>query len=160
MLKIPRRGVCTSWLARLSPGDQLQIGIQKGFITLPMDSKTPVICVGPGTGVAPMRAVIQERVRQGIYGVFLRRKLCVFQKLSAFAEDTLYFGCRSASKDHHYGDEWRAYSANGELTYRAAFSRDGPEGTARTYVQALIREDAKRIWELVGERDAWVYISG
>ncbi|OJT11116.1 NADPH-dependent diflavin oxidoreductase 1 [Trametes pubescens] len=142
MLKIPRRGVCTSWLSRLKPGDQLQIGIQKGFITLPTDSKTPVICIGPGTGVAPMRAVIQERVRQGIY------------------EDTLYFGCRSASKDHHYGDEWRAYATNGELTYRAAFSRDGPEGTARTYVQALIREDAKRIWELVGKRDAWVYISG
>ena len=44
--------------------------------------------------------------------------------------------------------------------YRVAFSRDGPEGRPRTYVQDLIREDAKRIWELVGVRGAWVYISG
>ncbi|KAI0632697.1 riboflavin synthase domain-like protein [Trametes polyzona] len=142
MLKIPRRGVCTSWMARLKPRDQLQIGVQKGFIALPPDRSTPVICIGPGTGVAPMRAVIQERIREGIY------------------ENTLYFGCRSASKDHHYGDEWRKYAVEKKLVYRAAFSRDGPEGVARTYVQALIREDAKRIWELVGERGAWVYISG
>ncbi|KAJ3012510.1 hypothetical protein NUW54_g1847 [Trametes sanguinea] len=65
MLKIPRRGVCTSWLAGLKPGDQLQIGVQKGFITLPPDLTTPVICVGPGTGVAPMRAIIQERIHDG-----------------------------------------------------------------------------------------------
>ncbi|KAI0363943.1 riboflavin synthase domain-like protein [Pilatotrama ljubarskyi] len=142
MLKIPRRGVCTSWLARLQPGDQLQIGIQKGFITLPSDATTPVICVGPGTGVAPMRAVIQERIHDDIH------------------ENTLYFGCRSSSKDQHYGDEWRKYASSGELTYRAAFSRDGPEGAPRTYVQDLIREDVKRIWELVGEKAAWVYISG
>ncbi|KAI0640980.1 riboflavin synthase domain-like protein [Trametes meyenii] len=142
MLKIPRRGVCTSWLARLKPGDQLQIGIQKGFITLPTNTKTPVICVGPGTGVAPMRSVIQERIFDGIF------------------ENTLYFGCRSASKDHHYGEEWTRYASEDKLTYRVAFSRDGPEGVPRTYVQNLIREDATRIWRLVGERDAWVYISG
>ncbi|RDX49050.1 riboflavin synthase domain-like protein [Lentinus brumalis] len=140
-LKIPRRGVCTTWLADLQPGHQLRIGFQKGFITLPSPS-TPVICIGPGTGVAPMRAVIQDRTHDGV------------------SSNTLYFGCRSASKDQHYGDEWTAYAQAGQLTYRAAFSRDGPEGTARTYVQDLIRADAERVWELVGERRAWVYISG
>jgi sulfite reductase alpha subunit-like flavoprotein len=44
--------------------------------------------------------------------------------------------------------------------YRLAASRDGPEGVARTYVQHLIQQDAKRIWELVGTKGAWVYISG
>ncbi len=140
-LKIPRRGVCTTWLADLQPGHQLRIGFQKGFITLPSPS-TPVICIGPGTGVAPMRAVIQDRTHDGV------------------SSNTLYFGCRSASKDQHYGDEWAAYAQACQLTYRAAFSRDGPEGTARTYVQDLIRADAERVWELVGERGAWVYISG
>ncbi|KAI0776652.1 riboflavin synthase domain-like protein [Trametes elegans] len=142
MLKIPRRGVCTSWLAGLKPGDQLQIGVQKGFISLPTDRTTPVICVGPGTGVAPMRAVIQERIHDGIH------------------ENTLYFGCRSASKDHHYGAEWAQYAAAGALAYRAAFSRDGAAGEARTYVQTLVERDAARVWELVGARGAWVYISG
>ena len=46
------------------------------------------------------------------------------------------------------------------MVYRPAFSRDGEEGKARTYVQELIRTDAARVWELVGERGAWVYISG
>ncbi|OBZ74519.1 NADPH-dependent diflavin oxidoreductase 1 [Grifola frondosa] len=88
------------------------------------------------------RAVIEERTHAG------------------FMENTLYFGCRSASKDQHYHLEWNSLAKRGALTYRAAFSRDGPEGQARTYVQHLIREDAQRVWELVGERGAWVYISG
>nr|VWO96020.1 Beta-lactamase (EC [Ganoderma boninense] len=147
MLKVPRRGVCTTWLLARAPGDRIQIGVQKGFIALPPDPATPLICVGPGTGVAPMRAVIQERlsVDAGVAG-----------------KDTLalYFGCRSEAKDHHYGAEWRALAAEGKLAYRVAFSRDGPEGKARTYVQDLIRADAPRIWELVGARGACVYISG
>lgn len=143
MLKIPRRGVCTSWLAALEPGHSLRIGFQKGFITVP-DNSTPVLCIGPGTGVAPMRAVIQQRVHDGV----------------AADANTLYFGCRSASKDHHYGEEWSALADAGKVAYRAAFSRDGPEGKPRTYVQDLLREEKKRIWELVGERGAWVYISG
>ena len=109
---------------------------------VPTDRTTPVLCIGPGTGVAPMRAVIQERVHAGITG------------------DTLYFGCRHASKDHHYGAEWKELADEGKLAYRAAFSRDGPEGKARTYVQDLLREDAARVWELVGVQGAWVYISG
>lgn len=74
--------------------------------------------------------------------------------------NTLYFGCRSATKDEHYGAKWRALSAGGKMSYRVAHSRDGPEGVARTYVQDLLRADAQRVWELVGEEGAWVYISG
>ena len=75
-------------------------------------------------------------------------------------ENTLYFGCRHALKDHHYGEEWEQYASEGKLTYRVAFSRDGPEGVARTYVQHLIKEDSSRIWDLIETRNAWVYISG
>ena len=72
----------------------------------------------------------------------------------------LYFGCRSASKDQHYASEWRSYSENQQMHYRVAFSRDGPEGEKRTYVQDLIRQDSKQIWNLVGEQKGWVLISG
>jgi sulfite reductase alpha subunit-like flavoprotein len=79
-LKIPRRGLCTTWLASLEPSKKdvdeistprttLRIGIRKGAMRLPEpkeDTKpVPVICVGPGTGVAPMRAIIQERIARG-----------------------------------------------------------------------------------------------
>ena len=46
-------------------GASLQIGFQKGLFKLPMDVDTPLICIGPGTGIAPMRAVIEDRINQG-----------------------------------------------------------------------------------------------
>lgn len=52
-------------------GDHLKVGIGKGVITLPKDTATPVICVGPGTGIAPMRAIIEHRLAAGAKGDFL-----------------------------------------------------------------------------------------
>ncbi|GLB44575.1 putative component of the cytosolic iron-sulfur (Fe-S) protein assembly (CIA) machinery [Lyophyllum shimeji] len=140
-LKVPRRGACTTYLAGLKPGDKLRVAIQKGMIALPPSPSIPVICVGPGTGVAPMRALIQERIHDGS------------------SSNTLYFGCRSATQDEHYAAEWAALAARQQLVYRVAHSRDGKEGEARVYVQDRIREDAKRVWELL-RSGAWVYISG
>ncbi|KAF8637155.1 hypothetical protein AX17_003059 [Amanita inopinata Kibby_2008] len=141
-LKVPRRGVCTSYMSQLQPGDELLVGIQKGFFKLPPDRGTPVICIGPGTGVAPMRSIIEERIHDGS------------------SSNVLYFGCRSASKDHHYGVEWMAYAESQRIIYRTAFSRDVPEGTKRIYVQDLMQKDAEVIWRFIGEFGAWVYISG
>ncbi|KAJ4484280.1 hypothetical protein C8J55DRAFT_510197 [Lentinula edodes] len=141
-LKIPRRGVCSTYLSRLQPGHQLRIRTLKGFIRLPANSDIPIICVGPGTGVAPMRAVIEERIQQNAYN------------------NTLYFGCRSATKDQHYASEWNQYSVDNKLIYRVACSRDGPEGVKKTYVQDLILEDADRLWKLIDEGGAYVFISG
>ncbi|KAH9072831.1 riboflavin synthase domain-like protein, partial [Lactarius deliciosus] len=150
-LKARRRGVGTLFFPRLlfllcsnplRPGATLRLGITNGLLALPPDPTTPVICVGPGTGVAPVRAVLEARVHVG-------------------AEDnTLYFGHRASGKDAHYSHEWTALAEAGKLTYRVTASRDGPEGTRRVYVQDLIRQDAKRVWELVHDKRAWVYISG
>ncbi|KAH7888220.1 hypothetical protein F5I97DRAFT_1806465 [Phlebopus sp. FC_14] len=141
-LKVPRKGVCTSFLAALQHGDKLRITIQKGLISLPGDPTTPVICVGPGTGIAPMRAVVEERILAGSNAT------------------SLYFGCRSALKDHHYGTEWEAYAQDGKITYRVAFSRDGPEGVKRTYVQDLMIRDKEIIWKLLDEERGTLIISG
>ena len=73
---------------------------------------------------------------------------------------TLYFGCRSEHKDQHYVAEWKAYSENGQITYRVAFSRDGPEGTKRTYVQDLLKKDKESVWNLLGEQQGTLIISG
>ncbi|EPS94182.1 hypothetical protein FOMPIDRAFT_1153432 [Fomitopsis schrenkii] len=142
MLRIFRRGLCTDYMSRLKPGDKLPIGLKKGLFSLPPECATPVICVGPGTGVAPMRAIIQDRVHDG------------------YNKNTLYFGCRSASKDQHYAGEWHALADSGALTYRTAFSRDVPEGAPRRYVQDVMREDARTLWRLLGVEGGWLYISG
>ena len=92
--------------------------------------------------MAPARAVLEARVRSGA------------------KDNTLYFGHRASGKDAHYSREWTALAESGHLAYRVAASRDGPEGTRRVYVQDLMRQDAKRVWQLVHEGSAWVYISG
>ena len=93
-IKIPRRGVATTYLSELkpglnlviytrnmvltpAPGDKLNIRIRKGLITLPPDINTPIICVGPGTGIAPIRSILEERVAQGAKGTRNFARLCV-----------------------------------------------------------------------------------
>ncbi|XP_014637842.1 PREDICTED: NADPH-dependent diflavin oxidoreductase 1 isoform X2 [Ceratotherium simum simum] len=76
-LKEPRRGLCSSWLASLDPRQgpvQVPLWVRPGGLTFPETLDTPVIMVGPGTGVAPFRAAVQERVAQGQTG----EKLLVF----------------------------------------------------------------------------------
>ncbi|PVF92410.1 riboflavin synthase domain-like protein [Serendipita vermifera] len=163
-LKAPRRGLCTTWLSNLVPPKsenteastsaseavpvRLRIGLRKGALRLPLSTQAiegsnssahPVICVGPGTGIAPMRAIIQERIARGD------------------KDNTLYFGCRSSSNDYYYSTEWESFAQSGGLAFSVAFSRDQDK---KVYVQHLIENDAKRIWELVGKQNASVYISG
>ena len=160
MLKLPRRGVCTAYLAGLRPGSRLRIGIAKGLLSLPPDDQTPVVCIGPGTGIAPMRAVIEERTELGSISASSDRSTSSLLDSYEIVDNTLYFGCRSATKDQHYQKEWEEFVSRGALTYRLACSRDGPEGAPRTYVQDLMREDGHRLWQLIDGSSAWVYISG
>ena len=134
------------------------VGIQKGFFRLPPQKDTPILCIGPGTGIAPIRSLIEQRIHDGSSGIFFLLAAQVFLTISP--ANVLYFGCRSAAKDQHYGLEWRQYAQSQNLTYRAAFSRDLPEGTKRVYVQDLMQQDAEDIWKLIGPAGAWVYISG
>lgn len=64
-LQVPRRGLCSSWLQDLPVGSRIPIHIAAPTLHLPADPTTPVILVGPGTGVAPMRAFLEERIRLG-----------------------------------------------------------------------------------------------
>ncbi|XP_072792598.1 NADPH-dependent diflavin oxidoreductase 1 isoform X2 [Taeniopygia guttata] len=75
-LSKPRRGLCSTWLASLNPeqGDvRVPLWVKTGGMKFPADPATPVIMIGPGTGVAPFRAAIQERVALGCRGSWLCR---------------------------------------------------------------------------------------
>ncbi|KAH7334940.1 riboflavin synthase domain-like protein [Rhizoctonia solani] len=141
-LRIPRKGVCTSWLARLEPGTVLKVGLKRGTMRLPGDHEKPIILVGPGTGVAPMRAMIEERVAQGA------------------TENMLYFGCRSASSDYHFRSEWEAYQERGALIHRVAASRDQVSWDKKIYVQDLMALDSKEIKQWIVDHKGILYISG
>uniref|UniRef100_A0A8C9N7Y9 NADPH dependent diflavin oxidoreductase 1 n=1 Tax=Serinus canaria TaxID=9135 RepID=A0A8C9N7Y9_SERCA len=104
-----RRGLCSTWLASLNPeqGDiRVPLWVKKGGMKFPADPATPVIMIGPGTGVAPFRAAIQERVALGHRG------------------NCLFFGCRHQSKDFYCQAEWEELVTKGFLTLFTAFSRD------------------------------------
>jgi sulfite reductase alpha subunit-like flavoprotein len=106
---------------------------------LPEANSMPLILVGPGTGIAPFRAFIQQR------------------RLSQASGDILvFFGCRSRQADFFYEEEWQQAQESGELELVVAASRDQQE---KVYVQHKIVEYAKRVWELL-QKGAVVYICG
>ncbi|XP_032905224.1 NADPH-dependent diflavin oxidoreductase 1 isoform X2 [Amblyraja radiata] len=141
-LKKPRCGLCSSWLAAQSPekGDvYVPLWVKKGLLQFPADIDTPVIMVGPGTGVAPFRAAIQERVASGRKGNYL------------------FFGCRGKTKDFFCGAEWEDLQQRGCLTLYTAFSRDQEH---KIYVQHLIKEHGDVVWDLIRNKKANFYIAG
>jgi len=98
----------------------------------------PIIMVGPGTGVAPMRGFIQDRVADGK------------------TENVLFFGCRDES-DFIYKEELQAWEAAGSLKLFVAFSRK--PGTPKTYVQHLVAQEKALMTELI-KKGAHVYVCG
>ena len=115
------------------------VWLKKGTMTFPPDK--PLIMVGPGTGVAAFRAVIQQFKATG-------------QQL------ILIFGCRSQEADFYYEQEWRDLQAQGvNLQIITAFSRENEE-EGKVYVQHKIRENGPFLAELILSKDACIYVSG
>ncbi|KAM9642633.1 NADPH-dependent diflavin oxidoreductase 1 isoform 2-T2 [Trichechus inunguis] len=141
-LKEPRRGLCSCWLASLDPGQgpiRVPLWVRPGGLTFPKMPDTPVVMVGPGTGVAPFRAAIQERVAQGQTG------------------NLLFFGCRHRDQDFYWEAEWRELERRGCLTLVTAFSREQEQ---KVYVQQRLRELGPLVWELLDRRGAHFYLAG
>ncbi|XP_056874535.1 NADPH-dependent diflavin oxidoreductase 1 isoform X5 [Takifugu flavidus] len=138
----PRRGLCSTWLASLDPiqGETyVPLWVKKGTMKFPKDKDIPVIMVGPGTGVAPFRSALQERIPEGKH------------------INVLFFGCRSESKDFYFRSEWEKAEKMGHLTLYTSFSRDQQE---KVYVQHRVLENAKLLWDLIASKNGCFYIAG
>lgn len=93
------KGVCTNYLCKLSEGHSVPIFIRKSTLRLPNKLLTPVVMIGPGTGFAPFRGFLHERL---------------WQKKSGgkdIGEMHLYFGCRHPEHDHIYREEMEVFFA-------------------------------------------------
>lgn len=156
ILKLPRRGIATSWLAQLQPGQKLSVGFASGSMRLPADLSTPVVVVGPGTGIAPFRAFVQERLSQqedisrgalanGHSSLVDRNGILVF------------FGCRSRQSDYYFQEEWENLHESKQITFDLAASRDQED---KVYVQHRILEQSKLLWDYLGLKNGVLYISG
>jgi sulfite reductase (NADPH) flavoprotein alpha-component len=137
-----RRGVASTFLAERVPlGLTVPVFIQPAaHFGLPADGKTPIIMVGPGTGVAPFRAFLQERRANGDAG-----------------RNWLFFGDQRRRYDFLYGDEFVAMQASGHLSrLDLAFSRDQEE---KVYVQDRMLERSKELYAWL-EEGAHFYVCG
>ncbi|MCY7751220.1 assimilatory sulfite reductase (NADPH) flavoprotein subunit [Bacillus inaquosorum] len=137
-----RKGVCSILCAeRLQPGDTLPVYVQHNQnFKLPKDPETPIIMVGPGTGVAPFRSFMQEREEMGAEG-----------------KAWMFFGDQHFVTDFLYQTEWQNWLKDGVLTKMdVAFSRDTEE---KVYVQHRMLEQSAELFEWLQEGAA-VYICG
>jgi ferredoxin-NADP reductase len=137
-----RSGVASTFLAEgVEPGARLKAYIQKAqHFALPADPATPIIMVGPGTGVAPFRAFLHERKAVGAPG-----------------KNWLFFGHQRQATDFFYRDELNALKREGLLTRLSlAWSRDGSE---KFYVQHRMREVGAELWQWLAQ-GAHFYVCG
>ncbi|XP_067007519.2 NADPH-dependent diflavin oxidoreductase 1 isoform X5 [Anabrus simplex] len=141
-LVTPRLGLCSNWLKSLIPGQKIPVWVRKGTFMFPKNTVTPVIMIGPGTGVAPFRSYIFDRVAQDQAGA------------SALY---LFFGCRSQNADFHCKKEWLGLQKENLMTLFCAFSRDQEE---KVYVQHVLKQQASLVWDLVHEKNASIFIAG
>ncbi|WP_140456937.1 assimilatory sulfite reductase (NADPH) flavoprotein subunit [Priestia megaterium] len=137
-----RKGVCSVLCSeRLQPGDTIPVYLQsnKNF-KLPQDQETPIIMVGPGTGVAPFRSFMQDREETGAKG-----------------KSWMFFGDQHFVTDFLYQTEWQKWLKDGVLTKMdVAFSRDTEE---KVYVQNRMLEHSKELFQWL-EEGASFYVCG
>ncbi|GLT34031.1 hypothetical protein SLA2020_085770 [Shorea laevis] len=150
--KRKRKGLCSSWLASLDPEQSMGIYIpawfRKGLLPPPAPT-LPLILIGPGTGCAPFHGLVEERAIQSMAG--------------PTASVMFFFGCWNKENDFLYKDFWLSHSQNGGVLsetkgggFYVAFSRDQPQ---KVYVQHKMREQSKKIWNLIREGAA-IYVAG
>ena len=136
----PRKGVCSTFLAERAT-DRANVFVHKAkHFRLPSDPSTPIIMVGPGTGIAPFRAFLEDR-----------------RAIGAKGRSWLFFGDQHADCDFLYRDELQTMVKEGTLTrLDTAFSRDQSE---KIYVQHRMVEHAKDIYAWL-EEGAHFYVCG
>lgn len=138
----PHLGGASGFLAeRLNEGDNVKVFIeQNNNFRLPASDDTPVIMIGPGTGIAPFRAFLQQRDANGASG-----------------KNWLFFGNPHFTQDFLYQLELQSYVKRGLLTkLDVAFSRDQ---AAKVYVQDKLRQHGSEVWQWL-EQGAHLYICG
>ena len=138
-----RLGVASTFLSRaIAPGTALKVYVQRAHnFSLPADPATPIVMVGPGTGVAPFRAFLLERLATGAPG-----------------DAWLFFGHQRSVCDFFYEDEFAGLQERQVLTRLSlAWSRDA--GTPKTYVQDRMRAESAELWAWL-QRGAHFYVCG
>lgn len=145
VIKRIRQGVCTRYIAQLPVGTRLSVVLhtEGRFHQRVSDFNRPHLLLGGGTGIAPLRSIVQEKM----------------VSLHGSAKTLLMFGCRNAQSDYFFRNEWEALSDKHEIDFRVlpAFSRDQSE---KIYIQDKVREHADLISKFVASPDSMIIVCG
>ena len=137
-----RKGVCSTFLAERAEKVPVPVypASAKHF-HMPEDPNIPLIMIGPGTGIAPFRAFLQERQARGAKG-----------------KNWLFFGAQREKCDYAYKEDWQKFSRDGLLTkLDCAWSRDQAH---KIYVQNKLLENAAEIWKWIDGDGAQFFVCG
>jgi sulfite reductase alpha subunit-like flavoprotein len=143
-------GLCTSYLASLTVGNPSRVFLRESLFKLPPSIRTPIILIGTGSGIAPLRALLQEREFQAKAQNFPLVEMT----------NVLCFGCQSKKVDFLYGEEFiEALDRHALTSLMVAPSRE--EGQEKVYVQHLMRRDEnKRVLFDLFDSGAHVFVCG
>lgn len=140
-----RYGHCSKYLSDLRIGDELVVSVKPSVMKLPKLPEQPIVMSGLGTGLAPFKAFIEEKIWQQSQG-------------HTIGEIYLYMGSRHKKEEYLYGELWEAYKEAGILTHiGAAFSRDQPQ---KIYIQDKIRGSIEELTDAIVAKNGSFYLCG
>ena len=155
-----RRGVCTRYLESLPVGTSLLVSLHQGSLRATRaDISRPIVMVGPGTGVAPMRSLIWERQAwsKELAWDMDSNDDAGQENQQSVGRSVLFFGCRNEGSDYFFRQEWEDLEKEKLLQVYAAFSRDEKQ---KNYVQDLIKVNGQLVYSLLGEAKGIIYVCG
>ncbi|MFC9645849.1 bifunctional cytochrome P450/NADPH--P450 reductase [Streptomyces mirabilis] len=140
------RGTCSSYVAGLEPGDVFYgyVRVPSPTFAPPADPATPLILIGPGTGIAPLRGFLEERASQQENG-------------TEVGLSQVFVGCRHPEHDYFYRQEMQAWEQSGIAQVHTAFS--AVSGHPARFVQNAIANAADTVWQAI-EDGAYIYVCG